>query len=103
MVQSTVLTEPTDMVLFGPVGPFGMAKFNIALNEMSNIEDKMLEYSILEGVRFSAADKKKVAVIIAYTYPNLQNDCNRFCTQFGLPQLTSANFSRPSFEVIAIN
>jgi subtilase family serine protease len=36
----------------------------------------------------------KVAVIIAYTYPNLQSDCNRFCTQFGLPQLTSANFSK---------
>lgn len=30
----------------------------------------------------------KVAIIIAFTYPNLQRDFNVFCTQFGLPQLT---------------
>lgn len=42
-------------------------KFNIQLNEMSMIEDKLLEYSLEEGLKFSVNDQLKVASIIAST------------------------------------
>ena len=36
-----------------------------------------------------------VAVIIAYTYPNLQNDFNIYCTRFGLPLQTLNRVTMP--------
>lgn len=40
-------------------------KFNIKINEFSEIEDWLIEYAILEGLSFRANDKLKVARIIA--------------------------------------
>lgn len=43
------------------------SKFNIKLDEFSRIEDQLFEYALTEGVKFSSADKMKVATIIAAT------------------------------------
>ena len=40
-------------------------KFNIELEEMSSIEDRLFAYALTEGLKFSANDKMKVAHIIA--------------------------------------
>jgi len=42
-----------------------LTKFGLVVEALSPIEDTMLEYSITEGIKFSAADKMKVAHIIA--------------------------------------
>jgi hypothetical protein len=42
-----------------------LAKFGLVVEQMSSIEDILLEHAIVEGVKFSAADKLKVAHIIA--------------------------------------
>jgi hypothetical protein len=42
-----------------------MKKFDIPTSVLSNAEDKLLEYAIVEGVSFAAADQSKVAAILA--------------------------------------
>lgn len=41
------------------------AKFGLVVEQLGAIEDTMLEYAIVEGVKFSATDKLKVAHIIS--------------------------------------
>lgn len=45
-----------------------LAKFDISTEIISEAEDRLLEHALLENVRFSAADKSKVAKIIATTF-----------------------------------
>lgn len=42
-------------------------KFDLHLEQLSNIEDMLLSYSIEEDVKFNAADQMKIATIIAST------------------------------------
>jgi hypothetical protein len=42
-----------------------LSKFDIVVEEMGAIEDKLLEYALFEGVKFSATNKHKVATIIS--------------------------------------
>jgi len=63
-------------------------KFSLPSSLISAAEDKLLEYSIVEGVTFGAADKMKVAKIIALTagvtdHSGQHNDVvNRAATTF---------------------
>jgi hypothetical protein len=44
-----------------------LSKFNIVVNEMSKIEDTLLEHAIINNLKFSAVNKSKVANIISHS------------------------------------